>query len=98
MYSMHSDALAYTYHGEPFNYAPRNGPHLYFARYIETIRFESICGGKATYIAVLAYLCSDDQVRAYSFWDALPDQATFDRLGESLGGTIRAGDCPLTPQ
>ncbi|KAJ7631407.1 hypothetical protein DFH06DRAFT_703294 [Mycena polygramma] len=64
MYSMHSDALAYTYHGEPFNYAPRNGPHLYFARYIETIRFESICGGKATYIAVLAYLCSDDQVRA----------------------------------
>ncbi|KAJ7625591.1 hypothetical protein FB45DRAFT_1060263 [Roridomyces roridus] len=41
------DKFEYTYHGEPATF---NG--VDYEGYVETLRFESICGGKATYIDV----------------------------------------------
>ncbi|KAJ7464583.1 hypothetical protein FB451DRAFT_1403253 [Mycena latifolia] len=55
-YFVHPDALPYTYHGRPWTYSAPNQRPLHFAGYAETIRFESICGGKATYIDFISYL------------------------------------------
>ncbi|KAJ7625592.1 hypothetical protein FB45DRAFT_1060264 [Roridomyces roridus] len=81
------DKFEYTYQGEPATF---NG--VDFEGYVETLRFESICGGKATYIDVLTYACSRQQIVAYSDWYGLHDSA-FPSLAASVGARIFNGDC-----
>ncbi|KAJ7656433.1 hypothetical protein DFH06DRAFT_1411188 [Mycena polygramma] len=47
MYSLRPDTFEFSYHGD----APTFTPAI---RYAETMRFESICGGTATYIDVIS--------------------------------------------
>jgi hypothetical protein len=93
MYSMYPDALIYSYHGQPITYALPNVPPAHFYGYAETMRFESICGGKATYIDLLSYMCSNDQVAAYNLW-YLDHMSTFEGMAANLGATVLAGDYP----
>ncbi|KAF7370290.1 hypothetical protein MSAN_00660300 [Mycena sanguinolenta] len=91
-----SDALIFSYHGNNYTFTPGPGypsSLVTLDSYTETIRFESICGGKATYIDVLTYVCSDNQPLAYSLWSMI-HTSTFDGLAMSFGATILAGDCP----
>ncbi|KAJ6479699.1 hypothetical protein C8R45DRAFT_1155830 [Mycena sanguinolenta] len=88
-----SDALIFSYQGKSFTFTPAGYPTLAMGRYSETIRFESICGGKATYIDAITYICSDNQPLAYTVWSTL-HTSTFDGLAATLGATILAGDCP----
>ncbi|KAJ6456105.1 hypothetical protein C8R45DRAFT_1187003 [Mycena sanguinolenta] len=90
-----SDAFIFSYQGKGFTFTPAGYPVLTMHSYSETIRFESICGGKATYIDVITYICSDNQPLAYTVWSTL-HTSTFDGLAATLGATILAGDCPST--
>ncbi|KAJ7108877.1 hypothetical protein C8R43DRAFT_1162204 [Mycena crocata] len=88
-YTFHPGAmLAYTYHGAPANFG---GVKL--GEYAETMRLESICGGRATYIDILTYACSPDQAKAYDLWYVL-HMATFQGLATKVGARVMAGDCP----
>ncbi|KAJ7698974.1 hypothetical protein B0H17DRAFT_1129519 [Mycena rosella] len=92
-YDTRPDALIFTYHGQyTLNQQPRNP-----MRYTETTRFESICGGKATYIDIITYVCSDDQIAAYNVWYTL-HMSAFQGLAATLGATVLAGDCPSRRQ
>ncbi|KAJ6534595.1 hypothetical protein DFH09DRAFT_1180112 [Mycena vulgaris] len=100
-YSLHPDAFSFTLHGAPWTYtapAPqasnlkRPGP-LHFAGYAETLRFESICDGRATYIDAITYLCADDKAAAYDLWYNL-HLAVFPPLAARVGAKVLAGDCP----
>ncbi|KAJ6581973.1 hypothetical protein B0H19DRAFT_1252127 [Mycena capillaripes] len=93
MYSIQSDALTYSYHGSTLVWASPNQPPVHVDGYAETMRFESICGGKATYIDIISYLCTDDQTRAYTLQYTVHD-VTFGGLAANIGATILAGDCP----
>ncbi|KAF7370288.1 hypothetical protein MSAN_00660100 [Mycena sanguinolenta] len=84
------DALIFSYHGNGSTFARRGYPVLTLDGYSETMRFESICGGKATYIDVLTYVCSDNQPLAYSAWSKL-HTSTFDGLAMTFGATVLAG-------
>ncbi|KAJ7742908.1 hypothetical protein B0H16DRAFT_1423344 [Mycena metata] len=68
MYSLTEDALTYTYHGIKFTYALPGFNHspAHIDAYAETMRFESICAGRATYIDLLTYICSNDTATAYN--------------------------------
>jgi hypothetical protein len=57
------------------------------------MRFESICGGKATYIDIITHTCSNHQTLAYSGWYTF-HESVFPGLAATLGATIMAGDCP----
>ncbi|KAF7370291.1 hypothetical protein MSAN_00660400 [Mycena sanguinolenta] len=88
------DALLFSYHGKGFTFTPGPSyPALRWDGYTETMRFESICGGKATYIDVLTYTCSNNQRLTYTAWSIL-HTSSFDGLAQSFGATILAGDCP----
>lgn len=93
MYLAHADAYEFTIHGKPFTFASPNQPPLLLDGYAETMRFESICGGRATYIDVISYWCSEDQTAAYNFWYTL-HEAVFPTLAVALETTVLAGDCP----
>ena len=93
MYLAHPDILTYTIHGRPWTYAAANFGPVHFVEYAETMRFESICGGKATYIDLITYTCSDDQTLAYNAWYMF-HMGTFEGLSVMLGATVLAGDCP----
>ncbi|KAJ7464581.1 hypothetical protein FB451DRAFT_441584 [Mycena latifolia] len=82
---------------EPYTYAPPNQKPLHFPGYAETIRFESICGGTATYFDAIAYVCSDDQMAAYDTWYTL-HMVAFPGLATEVGAKVLAGDCPLTEE
>ncbi|KAF7370286.1 hypothetical protein MSAN_00659900 [Mycena sanguinolenta] len=89
-----SDAYIFSYHGKGFTFIPGPSyPPLRFDGYAETMRFESICGGKATYIDLLSYVCSDNQPLTYTVWSTL-HTSSFDGLAQSFGATVLAGDCP----
>ncbi|KAJ7312513.1 hypothetical protein DFH08DRAFT_973582 [Mycena albidolilacea] len=68
VYSMHSDTLALLYHRKTFKPTSAKMPALLFGLYTEAIRFESNCGGTATYIGVLTDTCSDNPVAVYDTW------------------------------
>ncbi|KAJ7500774.1 hypothetical protein B0H11DRAFT_2189195 [Mycena galericulata] len=87
------DALEYTIHGKPWTYAAPGGMHLRLERYAETMRFESICGGKATHIDIVSYWCSDKPIVAYNDWNTA-HMIVFPQLAASLGASILPGDCP----
>ncbi|KAJ6534601.1 hypothetical protein DFH09DRAFT_1284116 [Mycena vulgaris] len=94
MYLARPDAVSYTIHGERWDYAPPNLPPLHLASYAETKRFESICGGRATYINLITYLCSDDPPAAYSLFYTV-HMETVQRLARTVGAKVLAGDCPV---
>ncbi|KAJ7828206.1 hypothetical protein B0H14DRAFT_2516637 [Mycena olivaceomarginata] len=93
MYSKHSDAFSLSYHGKAFTLTPSNGPALTFGPYTETIRFESICGGRATFIDVLTYTCSDNPIAIYDAWYTI-HMSSFEGLAAKIGAPVLAGDCP----
>jgi hypothetical protein len=88
MYSMHPDEFSFSFHGAPYVFG---GQHV--TAYAETMRFEGICSGKATYIDVITYLCSNDSIAVY---DATytAHMVSFQGLATSVGATVMAGDCP----
>ncbi|KAJ7816091.1 hypothetical protein B0H14DRAFT_2845416 [Mycena olivaceomarginata] len=88
MYSMHPDEFTFSFHGAPYVFG---GQHV--TAYAETMRFEGICSGKATYIDVITYLCSNDSIAVY---DATytAHMVSFQGLATSVGATVMAGDCP----
>ncbi|KAJ6481275.1 hypothetical protein C8R47DRAFT_1197822 [Mycena vitilis] len=88
MYSMHSDAFIFSLVGQGFTTAS-----VRLDSYAETMRFESICGGTATYIDIISYLCSDDQAAAYNLIYGL-HMSTFPGVFAGMGATVMAGDCP----
>ncbi|KAJ7826951.1 hypothetical protein B0H13DRAFT_2120148 [Mycena leptocephala] len=92
-YQLRSDVLEYSYHGDPYVLAVPGQPTVNFNGYAETMRFESICGGKATYIDIITYTCSNHQTLAYSGWYTF-HQSVFPGLAATLGATIMGGDCP----
>jgi hypothetical protein len=85
--------LEYSYHGDPYILAVPGQPAINFNGYAETMRFESICGGKATYIDIITYTCSNHQTLAYSGWYTF-HESVFPGLAVTLRATIMAGDCP----
>ncbi|KAJ7210511.1 hypothetical protein GGX14DRAFT_697531 [Mycena pura] len=85
--------LEYSYHGDPYILAVPGQPTIDFAGYAETLRFESICGGTATYIDIITYSCSNHQTLAYSGWYTF-HQSVFPGLAATVGAPIMAGDCP----
>ncbi|KAJ7271209.1 hypothetical protein C8J57DRAFT_1468328 [Mycena rebaudengoi] len=88
-YDTRPDALLFTIHGNlPLALGAFN-----IVGSAETKRFQSICSGKATYIDVLTYLCSDDQTAAYDLFYNIHTTA-FQNLAGIIGTTVLAGDCP----
>ncbi|KAF7308290.1 hypothetical protein HMN09_00677000 [Mycena chlorophos] len=65
----------------------------YFHGYTETMRLQSVCGGKATYIDLITWLCSDDQV-ACDIWNAA-HLVSFSGIAGSVGATVMPGDCSV---
>ncbi|KAJ7816081.1 hypothetical protein B0H14DRAFT_3475601 [Mycena olivaceomarginata] len=88
MYSMHPDEFTFSFHGAPYVFGGQN-----VTAYAETMRFEGICSGKATYIDVITYLCSNDSIAVY---DATytAHMVSFQGLATSVGATVMARDCP----
>ncbi|KAJ7625590.1 hypothetical protein FB45DRAFT_1004974 [Roridomyces roridus] len=84
------DVFQYTYHGKPVSFG---GVH--YSGCTETLRFESICGGQATYIDVLSHLCSDDKLSAYDGWYRAHLFA-FEGLAAELEARVFEGDCPTS--
>ncbi|KAJ7742886.1 hypothetical protein B0H16DRAFT_1693711 [Mycena metata] len=93
MYSLDENGLSYTYHGLGFAYALPGYKIAYVGAYTETMRFESICAGRAIYIDLISYLCSNDSVAAYNIF-RLEYEITFSTLAAEVGATVMAGDCP----
>ncbi|KAF8216927.1 hypothetical protein K438DRAFT_1798032, partial [Mycena galopus ATCC 62051] len=92
MYHKRSDALMYSYHGKSVTLSfPNQRPYRF--DYAETMRFESICDGSATYIDLITYLCSNDSTAAYDLWYTT-HMSTFETLAAKLGAPVLAGDCP----
>ncbi|KAJ7333325.1 hypothetical protein DFH08DRAFT_785680, partial [Mycena albidolilacea] len=94
MFTERSDAVTFSFIGKGFSYtrSPK-GPTVTLDGYTESMRFESICGGKATYIDVLTRVCSDNQIEAYDLWYTL-HMTTFQGMAVNLGAPVLAGDCP----
>ncbi|KAJ6565926.1 hypothetical protein DFH09DRAFT_1278540 [Mycena vulgaris] len=92
-YSARADAMSYTIHGNlPLTLAQGNQPPLHVASYAETKRFESICGGKATYIDLITYMCTDNQITGYNaFYNT--HMTTLENLASTIGSPVLAGDC-----
>jgi hypothetical protein len=93
MYSAHPDALMYTYHGKAVTYPAPNGSPVYFHGYAETMRLDSICDGKGTYIDLITWVCADEQIAAYNIWYTA-HASSFEGMAAGLGATVLAGDCP----
>ncbi|KAF8186119.1 hypothetical protein K438DRAFT_1723285 [Mycena galopus ATCC 62051] len=93
MYSAHSDALSYTYHGAPYTFTSPGQPQMHWDAYAETMRFESICGGQATYVDFISYICSEDQIATYTGWSEL-HALSMQAIAGAIGASILAGDCP----
>ncbi|KAJ7509769.1 hypothetical protein B0H11DRAFT_1901158 [Mycena galericulata] len=93
MYLTHPDVLNYTIHGKPVTFLTPNRAPIHFDGYAETMRFESICGGRATYIDLITYICSEDQATAYDVWYTL-HMVTFEGLAAKIGALVLPGDCP----
>ncbi|KAF7330593.1 hypothetical protein MSAN_02459500 [Mycena sanguinolenta] len=88
-----SDVLLFSYHGKGFTFIPEpTYPALRWDGYSETLRFQSICSGKATHIDLITYTCSDNQPLTYTVWSTA-HTSSFDGLAQTLGATILAGDC-----
>lgn len=87
-FTAHPDELEYTYLGKPIA-----GDGVDYEGYVETLRFMSICGGTATYIDAIAYVCSRHRITGYSVWYQARVN-TFPVLAADLGAPTFTGDCP----
>ncbi|KAJ7289155.1 hypothetical protein C8J57DRAFT_1627653 [Mycena rebaudengoi] len=96
MFDAPPGALRFTYIGpgpKPIAYTPPGEKSIRFDYWAETQRFESICGGEATYIDVITYLCSDPPRAAYDLWYRFHD-LTFNAISAEVGAKVFTGDCP----
>jgi hypothetical protein len=66
---------------------------MHWDAYAETMRFESICGGQATYVDFISYICSKDQIATYTEWSEL-HVVSMQAIAGAIGAPILAGDCP----
>ncbi|KAJ7181041.1 hypothetical protein C8R46DRAFT_1211326 [Mycena filopes] len=94
-YSLQPSALEYTYLGAPYTYTPTNSTAatVHYASYAETLRVESVCDGRATYLDIIEYLCSAEQVPGYDL-GFLAHEIVFPALAARVGATAMDGDCP----
>ncbi|KAJ6585929.1 hypothetical protein B0H19DRAFT_925394 [Mycena capillaripes] len=93
-YLKHPDGILFTLHGNlPLVFERPGKRPLNIVRSSETKRFQSICGGKATYIDLITYQCSDDQAAAYDLFYNVHN-TVFQNLAATIGTTLLAGDCP----
>ncbi|KAJ6521222.1 hypothetical protein B0H19DRAFT_1277758 [Mycena capillaripes] len=84
--------------GTPFNetltaYDTRPDALLFTIHGNLPLALEAFISGKATYIDVLTYLCSDDQTAAYDLFYNIHTTG-FQNLAAIIGMTVLAGDCP----
>ncbi|KAJ7022107.1 hypothetical protein C8F04DRAFT_229653 [Mycena alexandri] len=93
MYTLDENGLSFTYHGLGFAYALPGYKTADLGAYAETMRFESICAGRGTYIDLITYACSNDSITAYNLWH-LEHVLIFPALAAEVGATVMAGDCP----
>ncbi|CAK5283342.1 unnamed protein product [Mycena citricolor] len=91
-YTLRPDAFAYAYSGVPYTFAPPHAQPVHFGVYAETLRFESVCGGRATYIDFQTWSCVDDRPAGYNFWYTL-HQTAAEGLAQTLKANVLAGDC-----
>ncbi|KAJ7022109.1 hypothetical protein C8F04DRAFT_245776 [Mycena alexandri] len=94
-YSFGPSGLEYTVRGDPFTYALPNSTAVpvRFSGYVEALRIQGICSGRATYIDVITYVCSADKVTGYDWWYTA-HEGVFPALAAKMGATVMAGDCP----
>jgi hypothetical protein len=96
MFDAPPGALRFTFFGpgpKPVTFTPPGEKSIRFDYWAETQRYESICGGEATYIDVITYLCSNRPRAAYDLWYRIHD-ATFDAMSAKVGAKVFTGDCP----
>nr|GAT56994.1 predicted protein [Mycena chlorophos] len=95
-YIYHPDSmLQYSFSGAATSFAA--GPSVkatHFHGYAEMMRLQSVCGGKATYIDLITWLCSDDQAAAYDIWNSA-HLVSFSGIAGSVGATVMPGDCSV---
>ncbi|KAJ7763580.1 hypothetical protein DFH07DRAFT_1018316 [Mycena maculata] len=93
MFTAHSDGFESTLHGRPWTFPLPHQPPVHFDGYVETMRFESICGGKVTYIDLISHWCTDNQSGGYNAWYTI-HMEVFQALAAGIGAPVLAGDCP----
>ncbi|KAK7012810.1 hypothetical protein R3P38DRAFT_1556832 [Favolaschia claudopus] len=98
MYFNNPDAYVFALHGQPATFPMSHSPQATkLDGYVETMRFLSICGGKATYIDVITYYCHDsDEQQQIAAYDLLytAHTLTFEKMAAGLGAPVFAGVCP----
>ncbi|KAJ7112779.1 hypothetical protein C8R43DRAFT_903529 [Mycena crocata] len=94
VYVARPEELIITHRGSPWTYHTAQQPPLYFSGYVQTMRFESICEGKATYIDAIAYMCFKDPTVAYDIWATYHTVVIAEGLAVTAGATVLPGDCP----
>ncbi|KAF7344222.1 hypothetical protein MVEN_01713000 [Mycena venus] len=92
-YRKRPDLLMWSYTAKGLTFTLPGHPTLTTYGYNEMFRFQSICGGQATYIDVLTFSCSNNQTLNYEIWDEFHNGA-FPALAASLGAPALTGDCP----
>ncbi|KAK7024980.1 hypothetical protein R3P38DRAFT_2530144 [Favolaschia claudopus] len=97
-YFNHPDAYVFALRGQPSAYLAPSGSQLVkYDGYVETMRFLSICGGKATYIDMVTYYCHEpseqQQIATYDLWYTA-HTLTFEKMAAGLGAPVFAGVCP----
>ncbi|KAJ7066345.1 hypothetical protein C8F01DRAFT_1218460 [Mycena amicta] len=86
--------LEYSFTGAPASFSLGDGlPSTFFPGYAETMRLQSICSGAATYIDLISWFCSDNQVGAYDIWYTTHLES-FGAIKAKIGAMVMAGDCP----
>ncbi|KAJ7786768.1 hypothetical protein B0H14DRAFT_3163656 [Mycena olivaceomarginata] len=93
-YRKRSDLLTWSYLGKGLTLTLPGHPTLTSYGYNEMFRFQSICGGHATYIDVLTFSCSDNQIANYDIWYTFHN-SVFQEMAANLGAPVLAGDCPV---
>ncbi|KAF7335146.1 hypothetical protein MVEN_02265700 [Mycena venus] len=93
-YRKRSDLFTWSYIGKGLTFTLPPYPTITSYGYAETFLFQSICNGQATYIEVLTFSCSNNQVNNYNLWYTFHNEV-FPAMASSLGAPVLAGDCPV---
>ncbi|KAJ7289367.1 hypothetical protein C8J57DRAFT_1046448 [Mycena rebaudengoi] len=98
MYETGPGLLQWTFTGPgaTLTYPSRTGEVIRFQYYAESQRYESICGGTATYIHAMTHICSDNPSLAYDLFYRLHQGAFngFDAISARVNTKAFTGDCP----
>ncbi|KAJ7835758.1 hypothetical protein B0H14DRAFT_3706371 [Mycena olivaceomarginata] len=93
-YRKRSDLLTWSYLGKGLTFTLPGHPTLTSLWLQRDVRIQSICGGQATYIDVLTFSCSDNQIANYDIWYTFHN-SVFQEMAANLRAPVLAGDCPV---